>query len=287
MPKRIPRRVRKSRRKTRRRVPRSLNPMNQSAYSIETLDFGDLKAGQLYNQNFQLNEFPRSSAIAACYRWYRAVSVEFEYTPYYNVFTQGSSNQDLPQLFSIMDRSQNSGTPPPQYALTYMESMGAKARQFTKKIKISYKPNWCSSGLLLNTVDGGGHQVSAIKSMGLTPQYGWLASPAIIDTFPNGKAYPPGAGIVGNNQDMIPDWNATTPGFENSQPNGSPFVTTSVSTNSVLYNGHILYLHQDNPSATAYIGQVRMTVKWEFKHPQAQFYKVGDREPPPLDTLTE
>jgi len=92
------------------RIPRSMNPQAQYASSIETVNFSTITDNSLYQHSFNLGQFPRSSAIAACYKWCRPVEVCYEYTPLYNTFqesTTGSSGVTVPLFFSYMNRTGN------------------------------------------------------------------------------------------------------------------------------------------------------------------------------------
>ncbi len=288
------RRAKKGNRKQQRKgggVPRSLkmNMLAQRAHSIETIDFGLEAPNNINSQTFQLSYFARSSAIAACYRFYKAVACEWEYIPIFNTFQESDAGSTvrpgIPQLLYAMNRTQDSTTPAPQYQLQYMESQGARPKNLSNKITVKYKPNWASPGLGMTqyTTISTLPAMLSPKTLGLKTEYGWLAGPLTIDTFPNGGVYPPGGFPSGSQQAFVPIVDGTVPGTLG-------FVPNTVATNTVVYNGHDIYIQQDNafstgaPAVPVPVCRIRLTVKWEFKEPQGQYYKLGDRT---TSTITE
>jgi hypothetical protein len=289
MPRKIHRRLRKARkvrgRARKGRVHRSLNPQNQFATTIETYEYGSFNANTLENFTFSLANFPRSQAVAACYKWYKPVEVLWEYTPLYNTFQdqQTSVGTSVPSFFSVMNRTQDSRSPagvPNQ--LAFVESQGAKPRTFTKKITLKYKPNWCSPGLMAVQTDPIPNSAPTfysmvnVMSMGLKAEYAWLQGPNRVDpaiasiqtgtALPGAQASQPTVDFASVNMvggDMPPNFH-------------NPYIASNM-TNTTVFNGHDAFIRQDNTGQSTLIADVRVIVKWAFKNPNAQYLQYGDR----------
>jgi len=267
--KRVPRRARKMRKVRSKR--KSLNPQKQYATSLETVSFKTLTDNSLYQSSFHLGQFPRSSAIAACYKWCRPVEVVYEYMPLYNMFQESSTGAPgvtVPQFFSYMNRTGDIQAPTGSAAqLAWILSTGTKARAFNKKIVIKYKPNWLSSGLLVYGNTTGTENVNRLISMGAKPEFGWVPCPTNI---PQGVTQIGGAADP-ENQSYLPD----------SVPSGTSGLVdiNSVSVNCHLnYQGHMTYIRQAVEGDTLGVAELKVTVKWQFKNPNPQYYKIAALE---------
>lgn len=276
--KRAPRRrLRKGKGNRRSRVPRALtmNPQNQHATSLETFSFAALTDNSLYQHSFNLGQFPRSSAIAACYKWYRPVEVCYEYTPLYNTFqesTSGGAGVTVPLFFSYMNRTGNMNTPStPAKQLEWILSTGTRAKTFNKKIVLKYKPNWLSSGLLTYTDDPVTNTVNRLVSMGAKAEFGWLPCPNFV---PEGVTQDGAYALEVPAQAYRPD---TVPAdLDTGSP---PLVPVGVATNAVNFQGHYTFIRQAVEGATRGVAELRITVKWEFKNPNPQYYLLEVRDP--------
>ena len=226
-----------------RRIPRApggTNDRGQIARIKETLEFNDLLSNTSYNFAFDLSQFARASALAPLFKWYRASYVEWRIEPTYNTFQEGTAtNVSIPYLYVTMNRTQdNTGL-----NLQDIQAMGAKGQKLTTIKKISYKPNWCSSGL--NVIHF--NSASAIDNMatlGLKAQYSYLACPDTNNGLGNASGFNPA--------------NPTVP--------ASLLVPVGVIANQALYNGHNVWIDQEFGSGPT-IGRVTCTVHWEFKDP--------------------
>jgi len=277
--KRVPRRARKMR-KMRMKKQVSLNPQNQYATSLETVNFTTLTDNSLYQHSFNLGQFPRSSAIAACYKWCRPVEVVYEYTPLYNTFqesTTGSSGVTVPLFFSYMNRTGDILAPSATAnQLPWLLSTGTRARIFNKKIVIKYKPNWLSSGLLTYANATDSENVNRLISMGAKAEFGWVPCPTSVpQAVTDAGAYATQAPHQAYAPDSVP---ADLGGLTGVKPVG-------VSTNGINYQGHYTYIRQAVQGSTVAVAELKITVKWEFKNPNPQFYLFEVRDPEQLVKL--
>jgi len=258
---------RKARKVVRRRVPRGIgNPQRQSATIIESFDVdGELTANFSIGLNaFSLGQFPRALQVAQFYKYYKAVMVEYEYTPYFNTFDGTASSGTIPYFYSIMNRTQDAQAPPSGGLLEqWCQSQGAKPRPFSKKIVIRYKPNWCAPGLIMERTQTGG--INGIATAGIQAKYGWVASP-------NNAGAP---GLTNTTQQPFTA-NATT------FPAG--FVMAQNFPQAVVYNGHTHFL-TTGPVNTPPIkvGNLVVRVKWAFKNPNP--YGYTPPPPPPEEVV--
>jgi len=233
----------------------------QNARIVETVEFADNFPLLAYQNVFSLASFPRAATLAMNFQFYKAAKVTWSYEPLYNTFQEATpavgTVVSKPYIYTIMNRVQNlrAGA-----TLENIQACGAKPQALISKKSITYKPNWCSPGLM--AVQPGSSPIAPINAMlqqGLKCQYGWLASAGTAN-FING---PNGAGVgeatVSSNQTnqmyITPDPNATV-WSQN----------TSVATNNVLYNGHVTYIDQASPgSSQTPICRLTATVEWHFK----------------------
>jgi len=256
---------RKRRAAPRRKAPRRKAPRRKGGKGMGGKQFASMKetvsvphainSNQLYNNFFSLNQFPRASAVAPNFKWYRAVKVEWEYLPIFNTFqeeaTVGSlTGYGVPYLYMLMNRTQDSYSPSVNAVdqQAWIESSGARPRTLSSKKVFTYKPNWCSSGLLTNVVtQGTPNQIASIAPQGLKKEFGWLACPN-KPILANGQILP---GIIQPVSD-------TDQLLTNSSQ-------VAVTTNNVVYNGHDIFVQQTNAAENTSVASAILTVHWEFK----------------------
>ena len=222
---------------------------SQYATIQETIQRTDLVANTDYSQTFNLQNFGRASDVAPNFKWYRAKSVTWSYEPNANTFN-GDGTVTKPYLLYLMNRTQDATA----YTRAQYEGQGAVPQNLIKKLKISYKPNWCSSGLIAyTTAQTTPSNITSINATGLRAQTGWLASPT---------AYSGGA----NTQPVMPViLNSNLSGI--AVP-GTAIANTAIYTNAVTYNGHGVYIDQALKNSNVPVCKVTCTVVWEFKGPK-------------------
>jgi len=259
----MPRRARRSRkprsgRKGLRRANRRSMPTTadkgHTARIIETLETTDIDSNQPYSQVFKLGQFPRASALAACFMFYRAKRVIYNYEPLYNTFQDGNGAASKPYMYVVMNRSQQLLTNT-MTSLSSFQVAGSRPVGLTGTKVVSYRPNWCSPGLLAvrTTTAGGGQVLTDYATLGQQVQYGWLATPeGILNFYSN---------VTANDQ---PVNNLAIPTPITGQ---QPFSTQPSITNSAIYNGHLVFLDQKilGDSVDAPVCRVTIQVEWEFK----------------------
>jgi len=232
----------------------SLAEKNQTASIVETIGLLDLSGNHAHSFVFNLGDFPRASAIAPHFQWYKATKVTYSYEPLFNVFDEGAGQASKPYLYTVMNRTQNMSVNQSVNKQAF-QCAGARPVALTSTKKITYVPNWCAGGLLAQrtTTLGNGQQVTDSEPVGLMARKDWLATPSAIPIiFNDGSAYDTSNPIIGN---------------PNPVPTTTPWVNTPVLTNSVLYNGHLTYIDQalvgSEPSQP--ICRVTVQVVWKFK----------------------
>lgn len=248
MPLRRKRASRPRRRNNRKsRVPRGMgrsagpsmaaSGRGQYASIVETIidPDGTYNTGLNYNESFSLALFPRAKSLASQFQFYRAKMVTYTYEPLYNTFQQGSAGSK-PYIYIQMNRTQMA------YAggLAELQASGCRPKTFTTLTKVSYTPNWCSPGLV---VQDGNNPASGVAQLGLQKQYAWLATP-LTDT---------------GSQDITNDIRDQAQNLSTLYPTNN-----SVISNKVLYNGHVVHIDQ-NPSSPTPIARLTIQVHWEFK----------------------
>jgi len=262
------RRAKRSMRRSNRRVGRPSRGLasSQMAKIVETVEFQDLKPNEVKGLNFSLVQFARASCVASSFKFYRATKVEWILDPLFNTFQEGTStgvfNPAVPYLYTRMNRNQDSFA----YSAQNLQAMGAKPRKFTKQIRITYRPNWCSPGLSSYAAGQLAYGSGTAKFLlnqqmqGRQVQYGWLAAPGVLPQLFTGDQI-----IIGDIEGNVP------------VPGPTPGETTDMTsdlTNLTLYNGTDLYIDQLNPN-TQFLGRVTCTVHWEFKEPNFQQVQVA------------
>ena len=224
------------------RVPRppkmATSGKGQYATIVETQDGPDLSTNTTYAAWLDLSRFPRASVMASQFQFYRLKSVTYTYEPLYNSFVADNTanTYSKPYMYSCMNRIQDYA------AVTYAQliSTGAQPQTFTAKKVIRYKPNWCSPGLI--SVSSNGSALNGIVQQGLKTQYGWLASTGQFQATPQQEL-------------LFPPVNDST---------AAP-TAAQISANTVIYNGHVLYIQQESPAAATPICKQSITCVWEFK----------------------
>lgn len=245
-----------------KKVPQTAGP-NQFMQIIETRETQDLvsNAGGLHT--FTLSQFPRAQLLSGMFRFYRAAKVIWQYEPAYNSFQEGTGFSK-PYIYLLMNRDQNTGYP--QVAsLQDVQACGARPRALSGKIKLQYKPNWCSPGLLTMIQSTGGPipvgEINTVQQNGLQTQYGWLATPN-RPADPNSPQ--PGVPSPNNNidvyQPVINNNIVDATKIANAAPNMFPF-----SFNNVTYNGHRSYIDQALVTGNPLVCRLTATVVWQFK----------------------
>ena len=233
-----------------------LSPMNQYAKVVETFEAPDLISDKAYQATFSLADFYRATTVAKNFQFYKAAKVKWEYMPLYNTFQQSNSVAVVskPQMYFVMNRDQNpywanNGTT--QEARFAIISTGADPVAFTKNREIVYTPNWCSPGisaLTFSAVSGvGGGAVNAVTNviaLGLKKQFGWLPTPD-LDDYLTPSVYNPTTAPTGMN-------------------------TAPTANAGVIYNGHNLYIEQENEPNVP-VCKVVCTVEWLFKGPKNNY----------------
>ena len=258
-PRRAPRRGgRVSKRTTKKKA---LNPMSQYAKIVESVELTDLKSDTPYQEVFLLSDFFRATTLAKNFQFYKAVKVKWEYMPLYNTFQQSNSVAVVskPQMYFIMNRDQD-----PYWsqrtafdARFSIVSQGTDPISFTSNKEIIYKPNWCSSGVTALTFGSAVSGIDPTKtiqavtnviSLGLKKNFGWLPTPN-ADLFLKPEVYNPTTAPTG------------AAGTLNTGPTANA---------GVIYNGHNLYIEQENEPDVPVCKRV-LTVEWLFKGPKNNY----------------
>lgn len=234
-----------------RRIPRSLVPKSpQMARIKETIQFVDFLPNTSYLCAFNLAQFERANALALYFRWIKPAKVTWQFEPLYNTYqesgTVGVYAPGVPYFYYAMNRTQDAHI----YTLSDLQAQGSKPKKFSSKITISYKPNWCSPGLIVQGQTN--NSVIGLRNTGLKPEYGWTQSS-------NSSA--------DNSANMDPAIPSTIDGNTfNPQTGLTPDMTGNLS-NQVLYNGHDIFISQPNGIDTQRVCRCTCTVEWIFKDP--------------------
>jgi len=249
-------------------IPRSLSVVPQTAKVIETIVVGDLNSNTMQGYNFSLQEFSRARLLSLGYQRVKAAKCTWTYEPLFNTFQDQAGNNALsvPFMYTRMNRGQDSILPG---SLGDLQAMGAQPRKFTNTVRISYKPNWVSPGLigyntlLTQTVNAGEvKMVSGITCYGLKQEYGYLEnSPYRQTQDPAGSVIIPVGLPRRNPGTLIPDLDTTA--------TNNGVVAPNVQSMLALYNGHDVYFDQaQNGGEPNTITRVTLTVEWHFKDPK-------------------
>jgi len=246
--KRVGRRRLVTKRRGGRKASLSIN--NQRATIVETLAANDVFPDTPYQATFNLSQFFRATTVAKNFKFYRAKKVKWEYMPLYNTFQENNAVAAVgqPQFYFMMDRDQDTKfqSLAPIDALFSIQTTGADPTPFTKNKEIIYTPNWCSPGLTAVGYTAGTppnpNTINAVYSLGLKKQFGWLPTP-------NKDAW--------QNPETVNEAQNPLSGFSN-------VAMSQILNGAVVYNGHNLYIQQDNDPEVP-IGKCIITVEWEFK----------------------
>ena len=264
--KRASRKPRRNNRKPRMggRMGRSAGPSlaasgrNQFASIVETIK--DIDGAYLpntpYGETFSLADFNRAKALATNFQYYRAKSVTYTYEPLYNTFQAGGSSTK-PYIYLMMNRTQLN------YAggLDEIQHSGGRPKAFTSLHKVTYKPNWCSPGLIATDHD---NPVNGAAQLGSMKQFGWLTCPTLD--------------FGANDANDVLD-SALNPSSNYTEP-------IVVVTNNVKYNGHLVFI--DQPGNDQPVARVTIQVHWEFKGAHYQPTKGSANFPPSItETITK
>jgi len=245
---RKPARKTKGRRKPTSGIPRSLGLGTQMAKIVETIEFNQVAPNLTQSCVFNISQFERARTLATNFRWYKPTSVTWTIEPQFNVYQSGVTNPTVPYIYTIMNRTQDSSF----ITLNDMLTQGAKPRKLIGPYKVTYRPNWCSPGLMVtNVVSIPGQFGGALNNVfvqGLKPEYGWLQAPNLLNSYVQTPAV------------------ITPIQVANATVSNSP---VSNQAGTTYFNGHQFYIEQGVPS-TQLIPAYKITcqVHWSFKDPK-------------------
>jgi len=256
-------------------VGRSAGPLiaekQQAAHIVETIEFVDLSGNNAHLFTFNLGDFPRASALAPHFQWYKATKCTYTYEPLFNVFDEGAGQASKPYLLTVMNRTQNASFNQLADKSSFLAA-GARPVTLVSTKKISYSPNWCAGGLIAQrtTTLGTGEKVVDTESVGLMARRDWLATPSAIPiVYSDGSAYDTSNPVIHTAKPV---------------PTTTPFVMPAVLVNAVEYNGHISYLDQAivGSAPSQPICRVTLQVVWKFKGAKNSLAKTPSPGPSEL-----
>lgn len=266
MPRRVARRRfrrkanKKGRRGGRKNVPSTATSgKGQMAKIIETIEFTDLQPNGAINSVFTLSQFPRASTLAGNFAFYKAAKVIWNYEPLYNTFQDTAGATSVPYLYTLMNRGQIATTPAP--TLGNIQACGARPVKLVSKTTISYKPNWCSPGLL-SVIKSDGTEpgpIATVIQQGVKMNYDWLSCSGQESRAVNsaGQVVVPSLANQISAQIGSPVVTPAPPALTLFSPNAN---------NNVVYNGHINFIDQEYDANTAAPAcRLTATVVWHFK----------------------
>lgn len=248
MPRRVRRaaKPRRAKRRNYRRGGKRSNTSSQMARIVETIEFNSLAPNIKQSLNFNINQFQRARTLATNFRWYKPLSVTWTIKPQFNVYQSSAGSSSVPYIYQVMNRTQDAST----YTQSDFLSMGARPKKLTATHKTTYRPNWCSPGLIVQNVVAipgqFGGAVNNVFMNGLQAQYGWLQAP---NQLPLSQAGP---------LNIVPLTKSTS--FAN-----TPAANAASCT---LFNGHMVYIDQQSSTATVPTFEVTCQVTWAFKDPK-------------------
>ena len=228
-------------------IPRSLGLGTQMARIVETIEFNSVPPNLTQGCVFNISQFERARTLAVNFRWYKPTYVTWTIEPQFNTYQSGAAAATVPYLYTVMNRTQDSSF----LGLSDLLTQGAKPRKLIGQSKVSYKPNWCSPGLLVQNVvpsSGFGGMLDNVFIQGLKPEYGWLQSPNLFNA---STAVPA----------TIRPYLVTTAGQANTEVLNQPGTT--------YFNGHQFFIDQQVPGGVlvpAY--KITCQVHWAFKDPK-------------------
>jgi len=241
---RAPRRKLAKRKGNRRgRAPKS---SSQMARISETIEFNNLAPNTVQSLTFNIGLFERARVLATNFRWVKPTRVTWSIEPQFNVFQAGAGSSTVPYVYTIMNRTQDSAF----MTLSDMLTQGAKPVKLTSLKKLSYRPNWCSPGLLVQNVvsipGGFGGALNNVVVAGLKPEYGWVQAP---------------------NFALNPSFTTPLVNYSTIGPNPANTAVSNMAS-SVRYNGHQIYINQLTNSVTTPTFRITCKVDWSFKDPK-------------------
>jgi len=172
--------------------------------------------------------------------------VVWNYEPLYNTFQDEAGGASVPYLYTVMNRGQLAlplGNIP--WTRANAQATGAMPQKLSKKITVSYVPNWCSPGLQATITGGAGY------TMGSRVNYGWLNSQGTVTRDPANHVpnYAPTGSLP-----IAPD------------DGGAALFPLPIAYSSVNYNGHMNVIDQEVPGAEETpTCRLTCTVHWLFK----------------------
>jgi len=249
MPRRAPRRYRrKPARKSKGRrkqsgIPRSMGLGNQMAKIVETIEFNSVAPNSIQGCVFNISQFERARTLATNFRWYKPTKVTWTIEPQFNTYQSGTG-ATVPYLYTIMNRSQDSSF----LTLNDLLTQGAKPKKLVNQHRVTYRPNWCTPGLMVQNVVPGqtfGGMLDNVFIQGLQPAYGWLQAPNLLN--------PPSAV-----PDTIRPYLVTVPGISNTEVQNQAGTT--------YFNGHQFFIDQQVASGSLVPSyKITCQVHWSFK----------------------
>jgi len=227
---------------------------DQTAHIIEAKNYAEYNSNTCYNDTFNLQEFPRALRTAIQFKWYRAKRVTYTYEPFFNTFQEGgggavpNTQSTKPYMYFLMNRTQDAITK----TVPLFLQCGSQPQPFTKKLELSYRPNWLTPGL--QVITGTSAPAFGTVSLGARTCYDWLPCPnAITNNVAAFDAVIPVIGPSAYNDPAVDMYPAP------------PATYTNISTGGAVYNGHQFIVDQAKTTDGQPIGRYIVTVEWEFK----------------------
>lgn len=225
----------------RRSRPRA---QKQMAQIVETIEFNRISPNVVQGCVFNINQFQRAKALAVNFRWYKPTHVTWKIEPQFGTYQAVPGGATVPYLYQLMNRTQDSSF----MTLSDMLTQGCKPSKLVAAKSLSYRPNWCSPGLLMQNVvsaPGFGGTINNVTVCGMKAEYGWLQAPN-----------------EANSASIIPFYAAgVAPGTLTNTPVQNAVTTT-------IFNGHQYFIEQQTTAGTTPTFKVTCTVKWSFKDPK-------------------
>lgn len=224
--------------------------MKNVARITETHEFGVLVANTDINAGFSIANFPRATALAQNFRYFRAKRCVYRMVPYYNTYQSGGTAV-RPSYRLIMNRTGDNTA----WTVAEYDAQGSVPKVFVKEITTKYTPNLVQSVQIQPNsainVYGGNVADSTFVSVGSRPIFNqWLATESF--------------GIYTNI--------AATPNI--------PGTLTYNNRPNVMYWGHSVLITVPGSGAIN-VGVLTCEVEWEFKDPYIkESLQVPDALPP-------
>jgi len=222
----------------------------QFARIVETVNIQDAPSNTLNTLGFCLNDFNRARFESNNWQFFKAAKVTWTYEPLYNTYQDGTGTAlSKPYLYTRMNRTQDKVIP---FGLGGLQGAGAMPKAMVSTIKQTYRPNWNIQGLTIGSQPSGGSY--GVAALGARCEYGWINNSPYLQTQYSATSRLPGQ--------LNPSQTGAVSGILSG-------TTVSQVPSYCLYNGHDFYIDQKNadPTATAPICRITMTVEWHFKGP--------------------